>query len=52
MMEKDTTIAVRCHRRPALPEIVDEQGEIGFMEEGEVIDLMLEVEDIKGNAAR
>ena len=47
MMERDTTIAVRWHRRPALSEIIDEQDEIDFMEGGVVIDLMLE--DIKGS---
>ena len=48
MMERDTVIVVRWHRRPSLPEIIDEQDEIDFMEEGVVIDLILE--DIKGNA--
>ena len=49
MMERDTTIAVRWHRRPALSEIIDEQDEIDFMEGGVVIDLMLE--DIKGSGS-
>ena len=32
MMERDTTIAVRWHRRPALSDIIDEQDEIDFVE--------------------